>query len=443
MFFLPEVSDRELPRILDAFVGITGPDEWTRCIDRMGQRLAQNEFLRAYLNQTYSLELEFERLLFEIAGSGQGNQPIDSVERYRLFAFMTTTVMVFERLNPLGKNRLKGMILGGLRDHGLTPLQQEMAVVAHLLGGGFDVSFSDMENGSGFDFLAKKEEIEIEVECKRVGPSLGRKVPCLETLQLHKRLYLQVEPTFVKLECGLFLRVVLPGRLNANESQQTTIAAAVGSAIRTGVTCQTKHCRVEVHAFDVSGTPFERASGEAADMPELRVYIEARYNIENREMLILGTKGTKRALVISVESELRDTVLRSLFSDLSKSVERQFSLTRPGILCVQFMDMTNEQILRIESASDDPKEPKRPSQLWIKTSDFLQSTKRSHILSVAFRGHGIVERKSAQYGEILTTAMQEQGNAFYVSNGNHPLVHDRRYSIFAPEGAAQSSRVLL
>ena len=100
-----------------------------------------------------------------------------TIDRYRLFAFMASVVSIYERLSTKGQKRLRGMILGGLRDNGLTPLQQEMGVAAHLFWRGFDVFFSDIETGlGGFDFLATKDGIEIEVECKRIGLSLGRKI---------------------------------------------------------------------------------------------------------------------------------------------------------------------------------------------------------------------------------------------------------------------------
>lgn len=433
-----EVFDAEIPRIIDAFIAITGIEEWERRFIWLDTQRTQNDFLRDYIGQIYALELEFARVCKEIADTGRVGIRADTVERYRLFAFVTGVTSIYERLSPLGQKRLRGMILGGLRDSGLTPLQQEMSVAAHLFSRGFDVVFSDMETGSGFDFLATKDGVELEVECKRVGLSLGRKIPRLETLNLHKHIHAQVKPLFARLNCGLFLRVVLPGRLTANEPDQKAIASVVGKACRTGVTLAQQFCDVEVHEFQIQGTPFEQASGQA-DMPSIRTFMEKRFNVKNREMYVLGEKG-KRALAVSLESRQSDSLVENLFSELSDSAARQFSKTKPGVLCVQFIDLTNEQIRRMGSASDDAL-PKRPSYILLETSKFLASPKRSHIHSAVFRGRGDVGKSASIRGNLLTHHVQEEGSAFFVINENHALANDRRYAIFGD--ASPPSRIMV
>jgi len=425
-----EVHDVEIPRLIDKFIAITGMKEWKRRFAWLATQRKQNNLLSDYLGQIYALELELARVRKEIAETGRFGIRIDTVERYRLFAFITGVTKIYERLSPTGQKRLRGMILAGLHDAGLTPLQQEISVATHLFARGFDVTFSDMETGSGFDFLATRDGIELEVECKRVGLSLGRKIPRLEALTLHKHIEAQIKPVVTRLNCGLFLRVVLPERLTVNYSEQKAIAAAVGKACRTGVTLNGPHCDVEVHEFQIQGTPFEHAAGQA-DMPVIRAFMEKQFNVKNREMYVLGTKG-KRALAVSIESRQSDSVVENLFADLSDSAARQFSKTRPGVLCVQFIDLTDEQIQRIDSTSDEAS-PKRPSYILRETSTFLASPNRAHIHSLAFRGRGDVGRSAAIQGNVLTHHVQEEGSAFFVTNENHPLAKDRRYAIFGDE----------
>ncbi len=425
-----EVSDAEIPRILNAFIGITGVKEWKRRLVWLNKQLTANEFLRDYTAQIYALELEVGRVLEEIKSTGRIDLRSTTVDRYRLFAFITAVVSIYARLSPKGQKRLRGMILGGLRDGGLTPLQQEMGVAAHLFSRGFDVFFSDIETGSGFDFLATKDSIEIEVECKRVGLSLGRKIPRLDVLNLHKYIHAQVKPLFGKLNRGLLLRVILPGRLTSNVPAHEAIAAAVRKACLSGVACATSHCDVEQFEFQIEGTPFEQATGQS-DMPSIRAYIEKRFNVKNREIFVLGEKG-KRALAVSVESRQPDTLIESLFADLKASADRQFSKTRPGLLCVQFIDLTNEQIRRMGTASNG-ESPGTPSYILRETSMFLASPSRSHIRSMVFRGRGDVGQSASIRDGFLTHEIQEEGSAFFVTNDTHPLAADRRYAIFGDE----------
>lgn len=176
MYFRPELYPEDIPPVVNRFIGITGIAEWKRRTKRLAQQLRENTFLDEYFDQVYALEIEFTRFMHEWTSTRCMPVGPATEDRYRLLAFMATTAMVHERLTPVGQNRLRGMILHGLSDHGLTPLQQEMSTAAHLLLRGFDVSFSDIESGTGgFDFLARMDDIELEVECERVGISLAEK----------------------------------------------------------------------------------------------------------------------------------------------------------------------------------------------------------------------------------------------------------------------------
>ena len=437
MLLNPQVSSDQIPRVLATFLSITSVKDWNRCLSRITQRVTQNPLLAAYVAQMHAIEFEIAKVHEEISAN-QFDLLAATPGRYELFAFMASVVAVHEHLSPKGKNRLRGMILGGLKDGGLTSLQQEMSVATHLFSRGFDVRFSDIENGSGFDFLAVNDAVEVEVECKRVGLSLGRKVPRLETLKLHQRIQAQVEHSVRALNCGLLLRVFLPDRLSANDTQQSRIASAVGAALRSGHSQTTQYCDVQVHQFEIAGTPFQTQSGEKG-LPQFRAYLEERFNVKNREVMVLGVTG-KCALAISIESKKADSLLESMFAELSVSVAKQFTKTKPGILCVQFMDLTDEQIRRIGAATDGPFP--QPSRLLRETSAFLSSDKRSHIHSVVFRGRGAIEARSEVVGNVLTHTVQGQGSAYFILNENHPLSKDRRYSVFGSE-LAPPSRVIL
>ncbi len=198
-------------------------------------------------------------------------------------------------------------------------------------------------------------------------------------------------------------------------------------ACSTGTSVNNKRCDVGVQSFDVSGTPFEHARGQS-DMPAIRDYMETRFNVRNREVYVAGQTG-KRALIVSVESRQPDTLLPNLFDELSASADRQFSKTRPGVLCVQFIDLTDAQIKRIDKDSDNV----GPSYILQRTSEFLQSPKRAHVVSVVFRGRGEVDRVSGLRGNWLEADVQEQGHAFFVTNVWHPKSNDRQYAIFGSE----------
>jgi len=243
--------------MLRQFLSITGGAVWKQRVKSLIRQFKQNTYLQFHLRQLHSLELAFSELMHVFSRSGTVPK-IASAEQYRLYAFIATTTMIYQRLTPAGQKRLRGRLLGGLKDRiGLTPLQQEMTVAAHLLSRGFDVKFSDLEIGKGFDFLAQRDDIELEVECKRVGLDLGRKITRRETLELHKYLKKALSPIAVNLRGGLFVRVTLPSRLSASHKQREQISSLVGKALRTGVGIYDQSaCQISIIDFDINTSPF-------------------------------------------------------------------------------------------------------------------------------------------------------------------------------------------
>ncbi len=160
----PEVHDTDIPRIVDAFVGITGIEEWERRLTSLNTQLTQNEFLSSYIAQIYALELEFARVLEEIAKTGQIDLRAATVDRYLLFAFITAVTKTYERLGSLAQKRLRGMILGGLRDSGLSlrrAATNEIADIIRILASWglapFRFQVKESPDGKGFVVAPENE----------------------------------------------------------------------------------------------------------------------------------------------------------------------------------------------------------------------------------------------------------------------------------------------
>lgn len=431
----PEVHESEIPGLVGEFIAITGLPVWLHRRKWAGLQLKANGFLRDYFEQIYAVEMEFFRVLVERENNGGvfQSRPITQ-RRYRLFAFISTVVSIYQQLSVDGKKRLKGMLVGGLSTDGLTPLEQELGVAIHLFGRGFDVSFTDMEKTARFDYLAAKEGIEAEVECKRVGLDLGRKVPRLAVLNLQKLIHDQVQSLAPRLTSGALLRVTLPARLTVNVPLQQAITAAVVKVCLTGVPLATNDCEVTLSEFAIQESMFDPASRQP-DTRIVRQYLKDQFFIVNTNMMVLGVHG-RGMLAVSIESRQSDTVLDNLFDELSDSAAKQLSKTRPGVLCVQFIDLTDAQVRRLGSSSNNPVLAS-PSRILRDASRFLDSERRSHVHSIVFRGVGGVAQESDVQGDVLTQQTQEVGAALIVTNDNHPLARDRRYATFGAAVAPQ------
>jgi len=58
----------------------------------------------------------------------------------------------------------------------LAPFAHELAVPVHLWSAGFDVQFADIEGRSRFDILERKDDLELEIDCKTASGDVGRQI---------------------------------------------------------------------------------------------------------------------------------------------------------------------------------------------------------------------------------------------------------------------------
>ena len=130
--------------------------------------------MREYQSERHGLELTFRSLLSDQRRTGRFPITVKNDAQYRLYAFAATIVRIYEQLSVPGNVRLRGMLLDGLKpDNNLLSLQHEINTAVHFVSRGFDLDFNDIEKGSGVDFIARYDGIELEVECKMFTGDLG------------------------------------------------------------------------------------------------------------------------------------------------------------------------------------------------------------------------------------------------------------------------------
>lgn len=178
MRFSIEVHDTEVPQLLDGLIHVTGIEPWKR---RFEWLMPQRPFR------------------------------VENMAEYELVAFAAGTVRSYERLSASGGGRLRGILLDGLKeDKGLSSVQHEITTAVHLMSRGFDVEFHDMEHGGDFDFVARKEDVETEVECKMFSADLGRKIHRRRSSTLCKALGSVLSQTYGSASVGMIVTVAIP-----------------------------------------------------------------------------------------------------------------------------------------------------------------------------------------------------------------------------------------
>ena len=416
----------QIPSLVVRFLGIIGPEPWIKRHRSLSQQMLVNPLLTPYFEDCHSLELRLGRLLDE-SSSSSGLMTVDLADPqdYALLSFIAPMVLVFDQLTPLGQNRVAGILRDGLNTD-LRPFESEIETVTHLMAQGFDVTFQDIDRGRGFDFLAVKDGVELEVECKSASGDLGRQVHRRRMIELSGHVQPVIKEALTS-EGGRLVRVLLPGSLHGRREFLSEIAGNIRSVIRTERSVDTDQCSVEFRAFDLARSPFGSADPAAVTMDAVRTFLERETGNSNHHVFF-GYRPGKVAVVFLVESRKPDRVVRGLMHDLKTSARAQFTKRRPGVLVVQFLELTTAELLNV--ASHDSSERSRASAIQIATNLFFDNPDRGHIHTLVYRAQGTLGQSVSVGHERIERSYQEQGPTYGFKNPNHPLAGDPRYSLF-------------
>jgi hypothetical protein len=210
----------ELPALFRRLFEIVPKDQWRRRANELLAREQTNPFLTAYFDDQFPIERALMRALSYHKEKGKYPE-IDTVlntEFYELYSFVGTLVRVHQRLSPAARHRLRGCLRDGLTAaKGLTSLALEMGVAVHLWNGGYDVEFTDLENRAQFDFLARKDGVELEVDCKTTSGDVGRPIHRLRALDLFHQIQPAIRDILFGGRSGRAMRILIPAALHGNE----------------------------------------------------------------------------------------------------------------------------------------------------------------------------------------------------------------------------------
>lgn len=425
MRFTVDLMDHDVTELVNKFIAITGTEPWSRKFTTLRRQLQGNPFLHAWQAEHFGVELKLLQLIGEQERTGQFPVHVRDHLHYKLYGFVAGVVRIYEQLSLTGQKRLRGMLRDGLQpDNNLLSLQHEILTAVHLMGRGYDVEMNDLENGSGVDFIARLRGLELEIECKMFTGDIGRQIHRRKALDLHKHLSVTLQRAYGTAAKSLLVRITIPARLTCSPRQIQGIDTTVSVALQAGTSAaKTEHSEVQAIAFDVADSPFNVSTPDELTLEAISTFVEAKVNRINKELMIIFSPG-KRALVALVESARPDTVLKGMYRQLREASKHQFTRSRPGILSVQFQDLTADQMENI--AMSDTAERPKATGLQVMTSDFLASENRRHIHTVSYRSHG---RLMAQDRAVANT-LQETGLSYFIRNPLSPYHDDPRARVF-------------
>jgi len=425
--FSVEIRDTEVAQLLQALTNITGPEAWLRRFEWLQRELSENPLMEDWLRERCAIELAMR----EVQSNAPliPNQPLklNTRDQYELVAFAAGTVQCYEHLSEGGRRRLRGVLLDGLKeDKGLLSIQHEITTAIHLMSRGFDVEFQDMEHGGGVDFIARKDNVEIEIECKMFSADLGRKIHRRRSAMLYKALTNVLAETYNSATKGLIVAVTIPDRLTPAPEQHREIEKAVRTGLLRGkALTQMGHCTVRIWDFLINDSPFNKnKASEKLSRDEIDRFVQTRSGRSNTNLMLLFSPG-QRAVILSIASEKADGVLAGMRRQLREATKGQFSGTRPAMLAVQLHALTTDQLVNL--AQLDSASRAAATGLQIMTSDLLQRPSSAHIHTIVYRSHVMIDNRD------LDGTISGAGPSYLIKNCNHPLHADPRYGIFGAE----------
>jgi hypothetical protein len=319
---------------------------------------------------------------------------------------------------------------GALDDEvGLSPIVFEMRTVAHFMAAGFDVEFRDLCEGGGCDFLVRKAEVEIEVECKSVSGDLGHRVHLRRQYQLGPYISPLMQTTKRDGRVRVFV-VTLPDRLHGNREFMAAVGTLIVEALsKSRDVAGAEPCSVTYRELSITGSPFDCERSARINESDVIDYCNRVIGDEIGHT-IMTFAPRRSATVIALRSAKPNTFLQGLYRNLREAASKQLSRTRPGIICVQ-LHVTSTQLREI--AANSPQVGK-PSGIQLMTAKFFDSHERNHVHTVAYTAPGnFVQRQTLNLdtqGIIKTTKIGEDAVSYFFINKGHQKVSDPRYEVF-------------
>lgn len=416
--FATDLDPRELPATLSALTAIVPWSLWQRRVDSLKSLLPRNPVWERFLLDRHGIELALADARQHLRATGRWPWPPRTADEYRLASFMAVVVRVYASLGERGKARLAGGMRSALeKEAGFGPLALEMKIIAQLMSRGFDVAFHDLEEGGGFDFLARRDAATMEVECKHVSADIGRQIHRRKIYDLGGLLHPTLSSALDASQSGRLVRVTLPGRLTGNKTQQDAIGRRIAASLAGGCDGDESVCAVSVQDFALHDSPFNAQRGHSPTFEQVGAYARRTFGLEDAHMLANWSPGNA-AIIVHFESRIDDRVLDELFRRLKEDARRQFSGNRPAFLCVHLADLTQEQLLELANADH------AGTVTGIQRAVSVLLQRRAQLHSVALMADGTVQVGRERVGNRMTTSVQETGPTYVFRNPEHPQAGD-------------------
>ena len=285
-----------------------------------------------------------------------------------LYGFLISAQRIHAELPRAAISRFEGALRGALKDSsGLRPFAYELGIAAHLMRKKWDVEFADLCGTARFDFLARQDNVEIEVECKTTSGDTGRKIHRREV----NRLVDLILPTTQQLAdtagCHL-IRVIVPNRLAPADRELAEIASIVASAGPQKCVASGDLAQVEYRYENISAWLEPNRDRDA------REFFKKLLDAKNSHIVFYSRPGHS-IVAVMIASAKADSVVDAIATQ-AKAAADQCSGNRPALIAMHLIDQISRPELEVLV--------KTHSGLQTIAHAVFKDAKRSHVDSIVF-----------------------------------------------------------
>lgn len=151
-----------------------------------------------------------------------------------LYSFLLPAQRIHAALPSAARSPFEGRLRDAINGaHGARPFAYEINIATHLMQKGWDVEFADYAGTARFDFLARMNTVEVEIECKTTSNDTGRKIHRQEVTRLGD-LLLSIRKQLADRKGCHRIRVTVPDRLAKSNEALDAIVSSVTTAVNSG-----------------------------------------------------------------------------------------------------------------------------------------------------------------------------------------------------------------
>jgi hypothetical protein len=266
-----------------------------------------------------------------------------------------------------------------LKEDILTPTLLEIEIAAHFHTFGYHIEWFEnpMEEGvRSPEFIAERDSVQIEVECKAKMVDSGRRVE-------RKSFYRTIDDLLPIINnndlCGAIL-LTFPNKFPTQPSWRSQAVYAFEQQLSPGkktISLESGERFIcDLHTMDGSEVSVEKIAFQMA----ANVNPFAHFAVSG----IPSSNAIRDPLIFRLESEKKDAFLESVLDSL-RSAENQFTGTRAAIICCMIPEIISFEGLRVDSAIHD------------KTIEFFDKYSRNCVNAITYIG----EERQNPHGSVM------------------------------------------